>query len=85
MRSPPWLNRARALAPLRLAKIALARVRPAARIAIKKFAEFVDYFRSNPDTPSGKGFACGPGCALLFPSSTHHSNFEQVRPFNLRF
>jgi len=76
MRSPPWLNRARALAPLRLAKIALARVRPAARIAIKNFAEFVDYFRSNPDFASGQRFRLWP--RLHAPLSIEHAS-QQFR------
>jgi hypothetical protein len=52
------LNRARALGPLRLAEIALARIGPSASIAIKDFAECVEDFRSNPDAPVGKGFTC---------------------------
>ena len=81
----PWLHCARALTPLRLAEIALARIRPSAPIVIKDFAEFVEHFCFNPDTPAGKSFACGSGRAFLFPSSTHRGNFEQVRPLNFRF
>ena len=80
-----WLNRTGALAPLGLAEIALARIGPSAPIAVKDLAEFVERFCSNPNTPAGKGFACGSGRAFLFPSSTHRGNFQQVRPLNLRF
>jgi hypothetical protein len=80
-----WLHRPRALAPLRLAEIALTGIRPPAVIAIKDFAEFVEHFRSDPDTPTGKSFACSSGRAFFFPSSTHRGNFEQVRTFILRF
>jgi hypothetical protein len=52
----PWLHRPRALAPLRLAEIALTGIRPPAAIAIKDFAEFVEHFRSDPGTPTGKSF-----------------------------
>jgi hypothetical protein len=79
------LHCARALTPLRLAEIALARIRPSAPIVIKDFAEFVEHFCFNPDTPVGKSFACGSGRAFLFPSSTHRGNFEQVRPLDFRF
>jgi hypothetical protein len=81
----PWLHRARALTPLRLAEIALARIGPSAPIVIKDFAELVEHFYFNPDTPPGKSFACGSGRAFLFPSSTHRGNFKQVRPLNFRF
>ena len=54
-------------------------------IAIEDFAEFVEHFRSDPDTPTGKSFACSSGRAFFFPSSTHRGNFEQVRTFILRF
>jgi hypothetical protein len=60
-------------------------LRPPAVIAIKDFAEFVEHFRSDPDTPTGKSFACSSGRAFFFPSSTHRGNFEQVRTFILRF
>ena len=80
-----WLHCARALTPLRLAEIALARIGPSAPIVIKDFAEFVEHFCFNPDTPAGKSFAGGPGRAFFFPSSTHRGNFEQVRPLNFRF
>ena len=79
------LHCARALTPLRLAEIALARIGPSAPIVIKDFAEFVEHFCFNPDTPAGKSFACGSGRAFLFPSSTHRGNFAQVRPLNFRF
>ena len=72
----PWLHRATALAPLRLAEIAFARIGPSAPIAIEDFAEFVEHFCSNSDTPAGKCFACGSGRAFLFPSSTHRGNFK---------
>jgi hypothetical protein len=81
----PWLHRPRALAPLRLAEIALTGIRPPAVIAIKDFAEFVEHFRSDPDTPTDKSFACGSGRAFFLPSSTHRGDFEQVRTFILRF
>jgi hypothetical protein len=81
----PWLHCARALTPLRPAEIALARIGPSAPIVIKDFAEFVEHFCFNPDTPAGKSFACGSGRAFLFPSSTHRGNFQQVRPLNFRF
>jgi hypothetical protein len=81
----PWLHCARALTPLRLAEIALPRIGPSAPIVIKDFAEFVEHFSFNPDTPAGKSFACGSGRAFLFPSSTHRGNFEQVRPLTFRF
>jgi len=81
----PWLHRPRALAPLRLAEIALTGIRPPAAIAIKDFAEFVEHFRSDPGTPTGKSFACGSDRAFFFPPSTHRGNFEQVRTFILRF
>ena len=80
-----WLNRTRALAPLGLAQIALARIGPSAPIAIKDLAEFVKHFCSNPNTPAGKGFACGSGRAFLLPSSTHRVNFQQVRAFRFCF
>ena len=79
------LNRARALAALRLAEIALARIGPLAPIAIKDIAEFIKHFCSNPNPPAGKRFARGSRRAFLFPSNTHRSNFEQVRTFNFRF
>ena len=79
------LNRARALAALRLAEIALARIGPLAPIAIKDIAEFIKHFCSNPNTPAGKCFARGSRRAFLFPSNTHRGNFEQVRTFNFRF
>src|SRR4029077_14397386 len=75
----PWLHRATALAPLRLAEIAFARIGPSAH------AEFVEHFCSNSDTPAGKCFACGSGRAFLFPSSTHRGNFQQVRAFSFCF
>jgi hypothetical protein len=78
------LNRARALAPLRLPKIGLTRVRPSARIAIQNFAEFVNHFDSDPLAPARECFACGSRRAVLFPSSTHHCYFKRVGPFNLR-
>jgi hypothetical protein len=81
----PWLHCARALTPLRLAEITLARIGPSAPIVIKDFAEFVEHFCFNPDTPAGKSFACGSGRAFLFPSSTHRGDFEQVRPLNFSF
>jgi hypothetical protein len=43
----------------------------------------VQHFCSNPNTPAGKGFACGSGRAFLFPSSTHRGYFEHVGPLNL--
>ena len=61
---------------LRLAEIAFARIGPSAPIAIEDFAEFVEHFCSNSDTPAGKCFACGSGRAFLFPSSTHRGNFK---------
>ena len=76
-----WLHRPRALAPLRLAEIALTGIWPPAAIAIKDFAEFVEHFCSDPGTPTGKSFACGSDRAFFFPSSTHRGNFEQVRTF----
>jgi hypothetical protein len=78
------LARAGALAPLRLAEIALARVRPSARIVAKDFAQFVDDVRPDPLAPPRKGFAGGPGRTFLFPSRTHPRNFKLVRPFNFR-
>jgi hypothetical protein len=45
----------------------------------------VQHFCSNPNTPAGKGFACGSGRAFLFPSSTHRGNFQQVRAFSFCF
>jgi hypothetical protein len=64
-------NHPRALAPLRLAKITLARIGPSALIAIKHFAQFVEHFCSNPKAPAGESFACGSSRAFLFPSSAH--------------
>ena len=81
----PWLHCARALAPLRFTEVALARIGPSAPIVIKDFAQFVEHFRSNPDPPAGKSFACSSGRAFLFPSNTHRGNFEQVRSLNFRF
>jgi len=75
----------RALAPLRLTKITLARIGPSAPIAIKDCAQFVKHFCSNPKAPAGERFARGSGRAFLFPSSTHCGNFQQVRSFNFRF
>jgi hypothetical protein len=79
------LDQAPALAPLRLAEIALARIGPSAPIVIKDFAEFVEHFCFNPDAPAGKSFARGSSRAFLLPSSSHCGNFEQVRPLNFRF
>jgi hypothetical protein len=59
-------NHPRTLAPLRLAKITLARIGPTALIAIKDFAQFVEHFCSNPNTPAGEGFARGSSRAFLF-------------------
>jgi hypothetical protein len=69
-------NHPRPLTPFRLAKIALARIGPAALIAIKDFAQFVEHFCSNPKTPTGESFARGSSRAFLFPSSAHCSNFR---------
>jgi hypothetical protein len=60
-------------------------IRPPAAIAIKDSAEFVEHFRPDPGTPTGKSFACSSGRAFFLPSSTHRGNFEQVRSFMLRF
>ena len=79
------LDRAPALAPLRLAEIALARIGPPPSIAIKDFAKGVENFRSHPNTPACKGFTCSSGRAFLFPSSAHGGNFQQVWAFNFRF
>jgi hypothetical protein len=68
------------LAPLRLAKITLSRVRPSPPIAIEDLSQFIDYFGFNPRSPASKSFACGPSGSLFFPSSTHRGNFEQIRP-----
>ena len=78
-------NHPRALAPLRLTKITLARIGPSAPIAIKDFAQFVEHFCSNPKTPAGESFAGGSCGAFLFPSCAHCGNFQQVQVFNLCF
>lgn len=70
----------RALAPLRLAKIAFSRVRPSSPIVMKDFSEFAEHFRSNPHSPASESFPCGPRGPLFLPSSAHRGNFEQVRP-----
>jgi hypothetical protein len=69
-------NHARALPPLRLTKITLARIGPSAPIAIKDFAQFVEHFCSDPKTPAGESFARGSSRAFLFPSSAHCCNFQ---------
>jgi hypothetical protein len=66
------------LAPLRLAKIALSRVRPSPPIAIEDFSQFIDYFGSNPRSPASKSFASGPGGSFFFPPSAHRGNFEHI-------
>ena len=47
----------RTLAPLRLPEIALARVRPSARVAAEDVAQFVNYFSPNSLAPARKGLA----------------------------
>jgi hypothetical protein len=71
---------AAALASLRLAKVALSRVRPSPPIAIEDFSQFIDCFGSNPHSPASKSFTSGPSGSFFFPSSTHRGNFEQIRP-----
>jgi hypothetical protein len=78
------LYRARTLAPLGLPKIALARVRPSARVAAEDVAQFVDYIRPNSLAPAGKSLARRPSRALLLPSSAHHGNLERVGPVGFR-
>jgi hypothetical protein len=74
----------RTLAPLRLPEIALARVRPSARVAAEDVAQFVDYFGLNSPAPARKGLARRPSRALLLPSSAHHGNLERVGPVGFR-
>jgi hypothetical protein len=72
--------RSRTLAPLRLAKIALSRVRPTPPIAIKDFSQFTDHFCSNPHLPASKSFASGPSGSFFSPSRAHRGNFEHIGP-----
>ena len=70
----------RTRAPLRLPEIALARVRPSARVAAEDVAQFVNYFSPDSLSPARKGLACRPSRALLLPSSAHHGNLDRVGP-----
>jgi|ERR1700733_2283735 len=74
----------RTLAPLRLPEIALARVRPSARVAAEDVAQFVNYFSPDSLSPARKGLARRPSRALLLPSSAHHGNLARVGPVGLR-
>ena len=78
------LDSSRTLAPLRLSEIALARVRPSARIAAEDVAQFGNYFSPNSLAPARKGLARRPGRALLLPSSAHHGNLKGVGPVGFR-
>jgi hypothetical protein len=78
------LHSARTLAPLRLPEIALARVRPSARVAAEDVTQFADYFSPNSLAPARKGLACRPSRAFLLPSSAHHGNLKGVGPVGFR-